>query len=305
MAQKKRDKTKGGRGKSGPDDLAAAIASFRIDAPEVPPAIKAAAFASGDYPYDGKMDEEAYERDLLALQIELLKVQDWVRTEGERVVVVFEGRDASGKGGAIQRLTQHLNPRTVRHVALAKPTETEQGQWYFQRYIAHLPTRGEIVLFDRSWYNRAGVERVMGFCTPEETEHFLNEVPIFEAQLVRDGIHLIKIYLNVGHAMQLKRLHARYADPLKRWKLSPIDFKAVGQWDAYSDALDEMIEKSDTPDAPWAIIKANDKLRTRLAVIRQVLVDLPYPDKDEALTGAIDRAIVLSAGTFLKRGGEL
>jgi polyphosphate kinase len=306
MAKKKREQSRHGRrDTNGEGDLEAAIAAFKIDAPDLSPVIKSAAFRSGDYPYDGKLDEDDYARELLALQIELLKVQDWVRTEGERVVVVFEGRDASGKGGAIQRLTQHLNPRMVRHVALARPTETEQGQWYFQRYIAELPTRGEIVLFDRSWYNRAGVERVMGFCTPEETEHFLHEVPIFEAQLVRDGIHLIKIYLNVGHAMQLKRLHARYADPLKRWKLSPVDFKAVGLWAAYSDALDEMIEKSDTPDAPWAIVKANDKLRTRLAVLRQVLLDLPYPDKDEDLVGAVDRAIVLSAEAFLKRGGEL
>jgi polyphosphate kinase 2 len=306
MAKKKREQSRHGRREArSTADLEAAIAAFKIDAPELYPAIKDAAFRSGDYPYDGTMNKDDYERELLSLQIELLKVQDWVRTEGERVVVVFEGRDASGKGGAIQRLTQHLNPRMVRHVALAKPTETEQGQWYLQRYIAQLPTRGEIVLFDRSWYNRAGVERVMGFCTPEEAEHFLHEVPVFEAQLVREGMHLIKIYLNIGHAMQLKRLHARYSDPLKRWKLSPIDFEAIGRWDAYSDALDEMIGKSDTPDARWAIVKANDKLRTRIAVVRQVLLDLPYPDKDESLVGAVDRAITLSAASFLKRGGEL
>jgi polyphosphate kinase len=291
--------------KDGDGALARAIKAFDVDSAELSPIIDAAAFGSGGYPHAKRMKEKPYERDLWTLQIELLKVQDWVRTEGRRIVVLFEGRDAAGKGGAIHRLTQHLNPRTARVVALAKPTDVEQGQWYFQRYVSHLPTKGEMVIFDRSWYNRAGVERVMGFCTQEESEHFLNAVGPFESALAGDGIHLIKIFLTIGHAMQLKRLHARHKDPLKRWKLSPIDYQAVGKWDAYSNALDEMLGKSDTPDAPWSIIKANDKKRTRLAVIRQILAHLPYPDKDEKLVGAQDHKIVQSAETFLRHGGEV
>jgi polyphosphate kinase len=284
--------------------LAAAIAEFRIDAPELSPLIKDAAFRSGNYPYDEQLDRDTYEGDLAALHIELLKALDWVKGEGQRVAIVFEGRDAAGKGGAIQRMTKHLNPRSVRIVALAKPTEVEQGQWYLQRYIAHLPTSGEIAVFDRSWYNRAGVEPVMGFCTPAQTEHFLREVPVFESMIARDGVRLIKLYLTIGHEMQLKRLHARETDPLKRWKLSPIDYQAISKWDAYSDALDAMLARSHTQDAPWTIIKANDKRRTRLAVIRRVLSALPYPGKDEALVSRQDERIVMPAPAFLAQGGE-
>ena len=306
VAQKK-EKSTPKAGKSGQGDgsaLAKAIAAFKIDDEELAPEIEAAAFRSGRYPHAEEMKKKPYERELEALQIELLKAKDWITTEKERVVIVFEGRDAAGKGGAIHRVTQHLNPRDVRVVALSKPTEAEQGQWYFQRYVQQMPTRGEKVLFDRSWYNRGGVEPVMGFCTPEQTAHFLHEVPQFESMLVRDGIRIVKLFLTIGHEMQLKRLHARQADPLKRWKLSPIDFKAVGKWDAYSEAFDTMIGQTNTEDAPWHIIKGNDKRRTRLAVIRQILSVLPYPGKDDRLVGDQDRKIVLTAEKFLHKGGE-
>jgi len=300
---KKADKSVDDNKKSG-KALAEAIATFRIEDEELSPLIDDAAFGSGDYPYEDKMKSGDYEDELQALQIELLKVLDWVRAEGERVVVVFEGRDAAGKGGAIHRVTQHLNPRVARVVALTKPTDVEQGQWYFQRYAQAMPTKGEIVIFDRSWYNRAGVEPVMGFCTPEQTQHFLNEVPQFEAMLVRDGIHLVKLYLTIGHEMQLKRLHARHADPLKRWKLSPIDYQSIDKWDAYSDALDTMLGRTDTLEAPWYVIKGNDKNRARLAVIRQILSALPYPNKEEKLVHDQDKKIVLDAQAFLHKGGE-
>lgn len=285
--------------------LKQAIAGFRLDDLDLPPEIDAAAFRSGNYPHKDKLKSKTYERELRALQIELLKAQTWVKAQGERVVVIFEGRDAAGKGGAIHRFTQHLSPRDARVVALPKPTPTEQGQWYFQRYVGQLPTRGEIAIFDRSWYNRGGVEPVMGFCTPEQTDKFLHEAPQFEAMLVRDGIRLFKLFLTIGQAMQLKRLHARYTDPLKQWKLSPIDHQAVGKWDAYSSAYDRMLQATDTVDTPWTIVKANDKLRTRLTAIRAVLGGLPYPDKDEKLVGAQDSKIVLSAEAFLANGGEV
>lgn len=291
-------------GKQTDEALKKAIAGFRLDDLDLPPEIDEAAFRSGNYPHKEKLKSKTYERDLRALQIELLKAQTWVKEQGERVVVVFEGRDTAGKGGAIHRFTQHLSPRDARVVALSKPTPTEQGQWYFQRYVSQLPTKGEIAIFDRSWYNRGGVEPVMGFCTPEQTDKFLHEAPQFEAMLVRDGVRLFKLFLTIGQAMQLKRLHARYADPLKQWKLSPIDHQAVGKWDDYSQAYDRMLEATDTVDTPWTIIKANDKLRTRLAAIRAVLADLPYPDKDEKLVGGQDGKIVLSAERFLANGGE-
>ena len=292
-------------GKQTDEALKKAIAGFRLDDLDLPPEIDEAAFRSGNYPHKEKLKSKTYKRDLRALQIELLKAQTWVKEQGERVVVVFEGRDTAGKGGAIHRFTQHLSPRDARVVALSKPTPTEQGQWYFQRYVGQLPTKGEIAIFDRSWYNRGGVEPVMGFCTPEQTDKFLHEAPQFEAMLVRDGIRLFKLFLTIGQAMQLKRLHARYADPLKQWKLSPIDHQAVGKWDDYSQAYDLMLAATDTVDTPWTIIKANDKLRTRLAAIRAVLADLPYPDKDEKLVGGQDSKIVLSAEHFLANGGEV
>ena len=295
---KKEDRRKQAR------SLADAIASFRVDDPDLPPEIDDAAFISGDYPYTEKLKSKIYHRDLLALQIELLKAQAWVEEQGERVVIVFEGRDGAGKGGAIHRFAQHLNPRDVQVVALPKPTPTEEGQWYFQRYVPHMPSKGKITIFDRSWYNRGGVEPVMGFCTPQQTKQFLHEAPHFEAMLVRDGIRLFKIFLTIGQAMQLKRLHARHTDPLKQWKLSPVDYKSAEKWDAYSQAFDTMLGATDTVDTPWMIVKGNDKYRTRLAAIRCVLEDLPYADKDEKLVGAQDRKIALTVGQFLARGGE-
>ncbi len=263
-----------------------AIANFDLEAKELPKEIKKASLSSGGFPYDEKMDRDAYDERLEKLQIELLKVQSWVKESKERVLILFEGRDAAGKGGAIKRFTQHLNPRTARVVALPKPTEAERGQWYFQRYIPHLPTRGEIVMFDRSWYNRAMVEPVNGFCTPEETSTFLAEVPNFERLLVRDGIRLFKIFIDVGQAMQLKRLHKRHQDPLRQWKLSPIDFKSVHQWDAYSQAIERMFGATHSADAPWHVVMGNDKLRARLAIMELVLFRLDYPGKDHDLIGS-------------------
>ncbi|MDJ1158022.1 polyphosphate kinase 2 [Chelatococcus sp. SYSU_G07232] len=281
-----------------------ATARFAIEKPGLPKAIDDAAMSSGDYPYAKKLKRGRYEEELRSLQIELLKLQAWVKDTGERLVVVFEGRDAAGKGGTINRFTQHLNPRGARVVALPKPTEAEAGQWYFQRYVAALPTAGEIVFFDRSWYNRAGVERVMGFCSPDETEHFLHEAPVFEHMLVRDGIRLVKLFLTIGREMQMKRLHARYHNLLKRWKLSPIDFEAINRWDDYSRAYEAMLRHTSTSDAPWTVVRANDKLRARLGAIRHLLEVTPYRGKDKTALGESDGRIVLDARRFLVNGGE-
>ncbi len=269
---------------------------------ELPPEIEERALASGGYPYDKKMKRKPYEKELRLLQIELLKLQEWAKKSGERIVIIFEGRDAAGKGGAIKRFMQHLAPRQARLVALSKPTEAELGQWYFQRYVPHLPSRGEMVLFDRSWYNRAGVEPVMGFCTEEQHQQFLEEAPKFEELLVDDGIRLFKLWLHIGREMQIKRQHARAHDPLKRWKLSPVDYKAIDHWDDYSRAFEKMIKATDTPHAPWTIILANDKLRTRLNAMRFVLSELPYSGRSEKSIGEIDKNIVLSGEECLARG---
>ena len=283
-------------------ELAAALAGFSIETPELPPVIAARAYGSGGYPYSDRPKRKTYEKELKALQIELLKLQEWVKKARERIVIVFEGRDAAGKGGTIHRFTQHLNPRFVRVVALDKPTDVEVAQWYFQRYVAHMPYRGEIVIFDRSWYNRAVVEPVMGFCTPAETAHFLEQVPTFEKMLVEDGIRLFKIWLDVGREMQLKRLHDRFKDPLKQWKLSSVDLAAPARWDAISQARNAMVEASNTPFAPWTAVLANDKMRARLGVMRQVLVKLPYEGRDDRVVGIPDPAIVLEGRRFLARG---
>ncbi len=238
------------------------------------------------------------------LQIELLKVQNWARDKGERIAIVFEGRDASGKGGTIHRFTQHLNPRAARLVALPKPTDVERGQWYFQRYVAQLPTKGEIVIFDRSWYNRAVIEPVMGFCTPEQTEQFLGVVPEFERMLVEDGIRLVKFWLHIGREMQIKRFHGRATDPLKRWKLGLVDYAAIDKWDAYTDAIDAMLKATHRPHAPWTVVCANDKMRTRLETMRHFLRTIPYPARSEKALERIDRKIVLNGAKFLARGGE-
>ncbi len=283
---------------------AAALANFDIKTPDLPAGVDETAFGSGDFPYTKKMKRKAYEAELEALQIELQKLQNWTKETGARVVIVVEGRDGAGKGGAINRFTLHMNPRGARVVALSKPSDIEKGQWYFQRYAALMPTKGEIVFFDRSWYNRAGVEPVMGFCSEEEHQSFLNEAPMFEGMLVRDGIHFFKLFLTIGAEMQVKRLHARYHDPLKRWKLSPIDFEAISRFGAYSDAFETLLKHTDTKSAPWTVIRANDKLRARLNAMRHVLNALPYSGKDEDIVKGVDRKIVLSAEAFLKRGGE-
>ena len=243
------------------------------------------------YPYDKRMDKDDYEDDLAALQIELVKCQAWVRDSGARIVTVFEGRDAAGKGGAIKRMRENLNPRGAGVVALSKPTEREAGQWYFQRYIQHLPSAGELRLFDRSWYNRGVVEKVFDFCTTPQRDTFFDQLPGFEKTLVADGIHLTKIWLNVGRAEQLRRFLDREGDPLKQWKLSWIDVEGLNRWDAYSDAIQETLTRSHTETAPWTVIRSDDKRRARLAVIRAVLSGLDYTGKDEKLVGAPDAAI--------------
>ena len=277
---------------------------FHIEMDKLPEEIERAALGSGGFPYDHTLPRKTYERELRALQIELVKLLNWTRAKGERIVVVFEGRDAAGKGGAIQRLTAHLNPRSARIVALSKPTSNEAGQWYFQRYVEHLPAAGEMAIFDRSWYNRAAVEPVFGFCAPEQAEKFLRETPDFEAMLTRDGIRVFKFFLTIGREMQMKRLHRRWRDPLHRWKVSEIDEKAIEKWSDYSAAFDRMLRRTDASDAPWTVVRANDKRRARLECIRHLLDALPYAHKDETALGKPDRKIALSAARFLEDGGE-
>ncbi|MCT4682907.1 MAG: polyphosphate kinase 2 [Roseicyclus sp.] len=243
------------------------------------------------YPYDERMDKDDYEDQLAALQIELVKFHAWVRDTGQRVAVVFEGRDAAGKGGAIARVRQNLNPRVAGVVALSKPTEREAAQWYFQRYIHYLPAGGEIRLFDRSWYNRGVVEHVFGFCTPEERQVFFRQLPDFEKMLVDDGIRLTKIWVNVGRAEQLRRFLDRESDPLKQWKLSWIDVEGLKKWEAYSAAIAETLSLGHSAHAPWTVIRADDKRRARLAVIRTILQDVAYDGKDADVVGQPDPAI--------------
>ena len=283
---------------------AGCVAAFAIDAPDLPKDIDERAIRSGDFPYDKKLKRDAYSKELRRLQIEMLKLADWLKDEGERLVVVFEGRDAAGKGGTIARLTQHLNPRNAHIAALAKPSLEQQGQWYFQRYVPYLPTRGDMTVFDRSWYNRAVVEPVFGFSTAQETEAFLTEAPRFEEMLVRDGVRLVKVFLTIGREMQMKRLHSRHHDPLKRWKLSELDYQALDKWDAFSTAIETMLRRTDGAAAPWTVIRANDKRRTRLEAIRHVLDSVPYAGKDAEAVGEADRRIALKAADFLKDGGE-
>jgi len=243
------------------------------------------------YPYDKRMDKSDYADQLAALQIELVKMLSWVRASDARVAVVFEGRDAAGKGGAIKRIRENLNPRAAGVVALSKPTEREAGQWYFQRYVQHLPAAGEIRLFDRSWYNRGVVEKVFDFCTEAQRETFFAQLPGFESTLVQDGIHLTKIWLNVGRAEQLRRFLDREGDPLKQWKLSWIDVEGLKRWESYSAAISETLERSHTTAAPWTVIRSDDKRRARLAVIRTVLRGIDYDEKDESVVDAPDRGI--------------
>ncbi|HEX9207048.1 MAG TPA: polyphosphate kinase 2 [Steroidobacteraceae bacterium] len=256
----------------------------------------------GGYPYRNLMSRKTYERQKYRLQVELLKLQAWVKETGARVVILFEGRDAAGKGGTIKRFMEHLNPRGARVVALEKPSEVELGQWYFQRYTSHLPTAGEIVLFDRSWYNRAGVERVMGFCTDEEYIEFMRQCPEFERNLVRSGIHVIKFWFSVSRQEQRRRFRERRSHPLKHWKLSPIDLASLDKWDEYTKAKESMFFYTDTADSPWTVIKSDCKKRARLNAMRYVLHRLPYGKKDIEAIGPIDPLLVGRANVVYERG---
>ena len=277
-----------------------AIAGFDLEDPVLPRAIKKRTLTSGGFPYDEKLDEDEYETEMLAAQRQLALLQHDQAKTGKRIVIVFEGRDAAGKGGSIATYLENLNPRFNMSVALPKPSDRERTQWYFQRYVDWMPAAGEQVLFDRSWYNRAGVEAVMGFCTPEETTQFLKAVPRFEETLVDDGIHLFKFWLAIGREMQLKRFHDRRHDPLKVWKLSPIDLEALKKFDDYSVARDRMLEASHTKDAPWQIILNNDKKRGRLAILRSVLHALEFEGKDEKAIGENDAKIAMGPEEFAK-----
>jgi len=275
-----------------------AYKNFSLDDPKLPAEISEKALSSGGYPYDKSLKKKDYEEQLEPLQIELLKLQAHVQKTGERIVVLLEGRDAAGKGGTVKAIMQHLNPRHARAVALSRPTETEAGQWYFQRYAIHLPTKGDLVLFDRSWYNRAGVERVMGFTPPDKVEAFLREAPQFEGMLVRDGIRLFKIFLTIGREAQLERFHERRHDPLKQWKLTDIDRKAIGKWDEYTEAQTDLFRFTHTSAAPWTAIRFNDQRRGRLETMRYLLSALDYAGKDKKIAGKPDSKIVGTGAGF-------
>ena len=252
------------------------------------------------YPYRNLLSRKTYEHQKYQLQVELLKMQAWVKESGQRVVIIFEGRDAAGKGGTIKRFMEHVNPRGARVVALEKPTDLERGQWYFQRYVQHLPTAGEIVLFDRSWYNRAGVESVMDFCTPDEYAEFMRQTPEFERNLVRSGVHLVKLWFSVSRAEQQRRFAERKQHPLKQWKLSPIDLASLNKWDEYTRAKEAMFLHTDTADAPWTVVKSDCKKRARLNAMRYVLHTMPYTGKDTNRIGPVDPLIVGHAGAIFE-----
>lgn len=276
---------------------------FDIDNPQLPDWVRDNAPTSGGYIYAKRLKRRDYEKTLTDLQIELVKLQSWLQDTGERAMIVFEGRDAAGKGGTINAFRAYMNHRYARTVALSKPTETERGQWYYQRYVSHFPTDGELVMFDRSWYNRAGVEPVMGFCSEEQHQKFLAETPDFEKMIVREGIHFFKFWLNVGQEMQLKRFHDRRHSPLKSWKLSPIDLKALAKWEDYTNARDEMMEKTHRSIAPWMIVRSNDKRRARINAIRHVLLSVPYAGKDQAAIGKVDDRIIGAGPEFFNSFG--
>ncbi|MGN6470616.1 MAG: polyphosphate kinase 2 [Rhizobiaceae bacterium] len=276
---------------------------FDIDDPDLPDWIAKRAMKSGGYPYPKKLKNKEYLEELERLQVELVKLQYWLQATGNRVMALFEGRDAAGKGGTIFVTRQYMNPRTARNVALPKPTEKERGEWYFQRYVAHFPTAGEFVTFDRSWYNRGVVEPVMGFCTPAEHRKFLEEVPHFERMIVNDGIYFFKFWLNIGREMQLKRFHDRRHSKLNIWKFSPIDVAGMTKWDDYTEKRDTMIARSHKNFAPWIVVHANDKRRARLAVIRRILLTLPYADRDMEAIGPEDGRIIGEGPGFLEHSG--
>lgn len=277
---------------------------FDIEDPDLPKWVRKGALKSGGYPYDKRMDDDDYLKALRGLQLELVKLQAHLLKSGERMVILFEGRDAAGKGGSIDALREHLNGRYWLDVALPKPSDRERTQWYFQRYVDWLPAAGEAILFDRSWYNRAGVEPVMGFCTPEQTDDFLDEVPRFERMLVRDGIHLFKFWLSIGREMQLKRFHSRRHDLLKQWKISDIDIAALGKWDSYTDAAHRMLKATSTEFAPWHVVLANDKRRARLELIRKILTSMDYAGKDPKAVGGVDEKILLDPERYIQQHAE-
>jgi polyphosphate kinase 2 len=257
-----------------------------------------------DYPYRERMTREYYDHHKRLLQIELVKLQNWIKDTGQRIVIVFEGRDAAGKGGTIKRFIEHLNPRGARVVALVKPTETERTQWYFQRYVTHLPAAGEIVMFDRSWYNRAGVERVMGFCTPEEYLEFMREAPELERMLVHSGLNLVKFWFSVTQNEQRTRFVIRQVDPVRQWKLSPMDIQSLDKWDDYTEAKEAMFFYTDTADAPWTVVKSNDKKRARLEAIRHVLSKFDYDGKDPEVVGKPDNKIIGPSGLLSEKSPD-
>ncbi len=288
-----------------PDDVEAlkdALLQREAAASEHPDEELAAGWRNGGYPYRHLMTRKNYEKQKYHLQVELLKLQAWVKETGQKVVILFEGRDAAGKGGTIKRFMEHLNPRGAHVVALEKPSETERGQWYFQRYVQHLPTAGEIALFDRSWYNRAGVERVMGFCNDSQYEEFMRQTPEFERTLVRSGVHLIKFWFSVSRPEQRRRFKERETHPLKQWKLSPIDLASLDKWDDYTKAKEAMFFHTDTADAPWTVIKSDCKKRARLNALRHILHQLPYAKKDIEQIGALDTLLVGRAHIVYERG---
>ncbi len=254
------------------------------------------------YPYDERMSRHDYERTKRLLQIELLKMQGWVKETGQQVCMLFEGRDAAGKGGTIKRFMEHLNPRGATVVALTKPSDRERGQWYFQRYVQHLPSAGDIVLFDRSWYNRAGVERVMGFCPDDDYSEFMRQTPDFERMLVRSGVRLFKFWFSVSRKEQVTRFTIRRIDPVRQWKLSPMDLASLDRWDSYTEAKEAMFWYTDTEWAPWTVVRSNDKKRGRLEAMRWVLSQLDYPDKDESIVGTPDPNIVGPPSTIYETG---
>ncbi|NUJ81114.1 polyphosphate kinase 2 [Methylocystis sp. FS] len=259
------------------------------------------AFESGEFPYKTRLSEKVYLRHMELLQVELLKAQNWVKETGQRIVLLFEGRDAAGKGGTIKRFMEHLNPRGARVVALEKPSERERSQWYFQRYIQHLPAAGEIVFFDRSWYNRAGVERVMNFCTPNEYLDFMRQCPDLERMFVNSGVRLYKYWFSVTREEQQRRFRSRMNDPLKQWKLSPIDRASMDKWDDYTEAKEAMFFFSDTADAPWIVIKSDDKKRARLNCMQHFLSSLDYPNKDHSVVHGPDPLIVGASAHVIGR----
>ncbi|MEO8757392.1 MAG: polyphosphate kinase 2 [Devosia sp.] len=275
--------------------------TFDIENPKLAKWVDKGALGSGGYPYDKRMDEDDYLKELRHLQLELVKLQSHQLKTGGRTIILFEGRDAAGKGGAIDTFREHLNGRYWLDVALPKPSDRERTQWYFQRYVDWLPAAGETALFDRSWYNRAGVEPVMGFCTPEQTAAFLEEAPRFEEMLTRDGIHLFKFWLAIGREMQMKRFHSRRHDLLKQWKISDIDIAALGKWDSYTDAAHRMLSETSSEHAPWRVVLANDKRRGRLELMRCVLKTLDYEGKDDDAVGTVDDKIIIDPKRFVEQ----